>query len=136
MISHRVRGLSLMHGLLQTLALLLLFWLWMLLFSIGLSHPFHREQYVTYAIVLVVTSLLDLGRSKLSRSDLLHLDIIRNHSLSIRQAAVIVGGLLLFLVASKDVAISRLFLFTFAPAAYVLLLCSNVLCPRWLANDR
>jgi exopolysaccharide biosynthesis polyprenyl glycosylphosphotransferase len=113
--------------------LLTLFWVWMIVFSMCLEQRFLREQYVTYAIVLVVVALLDVGRSKLARNDLLHLDIIRNHSLSIRQAAVIVGGLLLFLVASKDVAISRLFLFTFAPAAYLLLLVSNVLCPRWLA---
>jgi putative colanic acid biosynthesis UDP-glucose lipid carrier transferase len=129
-----VRGLALLHGLLQTLALLLLFWLWMLVFAFGLQQRFLREQYVTYAIVLVVAALLDLGRSKLVRTDLLHLDIIRNHSLSIRQTAVIVGGLLLFLVASKDVAVSRLFLFTFAPAAYLLILLSNGLFPRWLAT--
>jgi len=134
MISHRVRGLALLHGLLQTLLLLTLFWVWMIIFSFFLEQRFLREQYVTYAIVLVVVALLDLGRSKLARNDLLHLDIIRNHSLSIRQAAVIVGGLLLFLVASKDVAISRLFLFTFAPSAYLLLLLTNVLCPRWLAS--
>lgn len=134
MISHRVRGLSLMHGLLQTLALLILFWIWMVIFSIGLQHHFLREQYVTYAIVLTVTCLLDLGRAKMARNDLLHLDIVRNHGLSIRQTAVIVGGLLLFLVASKDVAVSRLFLFTFAPATYILLLMTNVLCPRWLAS--
>jgi putative colanic acid biosynthesis UDP-glucose lipid carrier transferase len=134
MISHRVRGLALMHGLLQTLLLLTLFWVWMIIFSLCLEQRFLREQYVTYAIVLVVAALLDLGRSKLARNDLLHLDIIRNHSLSIRQTAVIVGGLLLFLVASKDVAISRLFLFTFAPAAYLTILFTNVLCPRWLAT--
>ncbi|MGA3170977.1 MAG: exopolysaccharide biosynthesis polyprenyl glycosylphosphotransferase [Chthoniobacteraceae bacterium] len=134
MISHRVRGLSLMHGLLQTLFLLLLFWVWMLVFTICLHQRFLREQYVAYAIVLVVTSLLDLGRSKLTRKDLLQLDVVRVHNLSIRQAAVIVGGLLLFLVASKDVAISRLFLFTFAPAAYLLLFLTNMLCPRWLAS--
>jgi len=134
MISHRVRGLSLMHGLLQTLGVLLLFWLWMLGFAFGLHERFLREQYVTYSVVLVVTCLLDLGRSKLARNDLLHLDIIRNHSLSIRQAAVIVGGLLLFLVASKDVSVSRLFLFTFGPAVYLLLLVTNVFCPGWLAS--
>jgi exopolysaccharide biosynthesis polyprenyl glycosylphosphotransferase len=134
MISHRVRGLALLHGLLQTLLLLALFWIWMVVFTLFLDQRFLREQYITYAIVLVVTALLDLGRSKLARNDLLHLDVIRNHSLSIRQAAVIIGGLLLFLVASKDNSISRLFLFTFAPAAYTLLLCTNVLCPRWLAS--
>ena len=134
MISHRVRGLALLHGLLQTFILLVLFWIWMLIFSLFLGERFLREQYITYAIVLVVTALLDLGRSKLARNDLLHLDIIRNHGLSIRQTGVIVGGLLVFLVASKDIAISRLFLFTFAPAAYLVLLLTNVLCPRFLAS--
>jgi exopolysaccharide biosynthesis polyprenyl glycosylphosphotransferase len=134
MISHRVRGLALLHGLLQTLLLLTLFWVWMTVFSLFLEQRFLREQYITYAIVLVVAALLDLGRSKLARNDLLHLDIIRNHGLSIRQTGVIVGGLLLFLVASKDVSISRLFLFTFAPAAYILILATNVMCPRWLAT--
>ena len=134
MISHRVRGLALLHGLLQTLLLLTLFWIWMTIFSLCLEQRFLREQYVTYAIVLVVAALLDVGRSKLARNDLLHLDIIRNHGLSIRQTGVIVGGLLFFLVASKDVSISRLFLFTFAPAAYLLILTTNVICPRWLAG--
>jgi exopolysaccharide biosynthesis polyprenyl glycosylphosphotransferase len=134
MISHRVRGLSLMHGILQTFALLILFWVWMLAFSHSLGQRFLREQYVTYAVVVVVTSLLDIGRSRLARKDLLQLDILRNHSLSIRQAAVAVGGLLLFLVASKDVAISRLFLFTFAPAAYLMFFLTNLLCPRLLAS--
>jgi len=133
-ISHRVRGLALLHGLLQTLLLLTLFWIWMTIFSLCLEQRFLREQYVTYAIVLVVAALLDVGRSKLARNDLLHLDIIRNHGLSIRQTGVIVGGLLFFLVASKDVSISRLFLFTFAPAAYLLILTTNVICPRWLAG--
>jgi len=133
MISHRVRGLALMHGLLQTLGVLTLFWAWMFFFAVCLDQRLHREQYVIYSFVLVVTSLLDLGRSKLARSDLLHLDILHSHSLSIRQAAVIVGGLLLFLVASKDVGISRLFLFTFAPIVYLLFLLTNTFCPRWLA---
>jgi exopolysaccharide biosynthesis polyprenyl glycosylphosphotransferase len=134
MISHRVRGLALLHGLVQTLLLLGLFWIWMITFSLCMQKSFREEQYVTYAIVLVVAALIDVSRSKLARNDLLHLDIIRNHGLSIRQTGVIVGGLLVFLVASKDVSISRIFLFTFAPAAYLLLLGTNIACPRWLAG--
>ena len=41
---------------------------------------------------------------------------------------------MIFLVASKDVAVSRLFLFTFAPAAYLLLLLTNAVFPRWMAS--
>jgi exopolysaccharide biosynthesis polyprenyl glycosylphosphotransferase len=135
MISNRVRGLSLMHGLLQTAALMVLFWIWMLLaFYLFHDKNFLRQKYILYSIVLEVSALLDLGRSKLSRQNLLHLDIIRNHSLSIRQAIMIVGGLLIFLVASKDIAVSRLFLFTFAPAAYLLLFVTNAVFPRWLAS--
>jgi len=44
-----------------------------------------------------------------------------------------VGGLFIFLVASKDVTVSRLFLFTFAPAVYLVLLLTNAVFPRWLA---
>jgi exopolysaccharide biosynthesis polyprenyl glycosylphosphotransferase len=134
MISHRVRGLSLMQGLLQTVCLLSLFWVWMFFFSLCLHQPIARQQYVTYSFVLALAAVIDVSRSKLAHRDLLHLDILHSHSLSIRQAAVVVGGLLIFLVASKDVGISRLFLFTFAPLAYVLFLLTNSFCPHWLAK--
>jgi len=125
-----------MHGLLQTGTLLMLFWVWVLLafFLLG-SQGFHIEEYYTYAIVLAVASLLDLGRSKFAHRNLLHLDFLRNHSISIRQTVGIVGGLFIFLVASKDIGVSRLFLFTFAPAVYVVLLATNAVFPHWLAKQ-
>jgi exopolysaccharide biosynthesis polyprenyl glycosylphosphotransferase len=134
MISNRVRGLSLMHGLFQTLLLELLFWT-LAFVAFSVSHKtFILSRYVVYSIVLALTCVLDIGWLKVSRKNLLHLDIIRNHNLSIRQTGVIVGGLLIFLVASKDIDVSRAFLFIFAPAAYLLLLMSNALFPRWLAG--
>ncbi|HEX4086707.1 MAG TPA: exopolysaccharide biosynthesis polyprenyl glycosylphosphotransferase [Chthoniobacteraceae bacterium] len=134
MMSHRVRGLSLLHGLLQTVALQGLFWAWTFL-ARWLTHDksFNHRNYFVYSVVLAIASLLDLGRSKLTRKNLLHLDIIRNHSMSVRQSAVTVGCLLIFLVASKDIAVSRIFLFTFAPATYLLVLASNAVFPSWLA---
>lgn len=134
MISNRVRGLSLLHGLLQTTVLIIFFWLWMVLaYSVRHDHKFLSGQYMIYSIVLGIACLLDLGRSKLAHKNLLHLDIIRNHSISVRQTVMIVGGLVLFLVASQDIGMSRLFLFTFAPAAYLLLLITNATFPRRLA---
>lgn len=124
-----------MHGLLQTAALVVLFWLWMILASWAYhDNYFLSGQYALYSIVLAIACLFDLGRSKLARKNLLHLDIVRNHSMSVRQLAVIVGGLLIFLVASKDTGVSRLFLFTFTPAAYVALVITNIIFPRKLAK--
>lgn len=124
-----------MHGVLQTSAVLVLFRLWMVIgFWVFKDQAFLTHQYLTYSIVLVVTCLLDIASSRLARKHLLHLDIVRNHRLSIRQTTVIVGGLLIFLVASKDVSVSRLFLFTFAPAAYVMMLLTNAFFPPWLAS--
>lgn len=135
MISNRVRGLSVLHGLVQAVMLMVFFWFWMLMgFYITHDKALLTQQYFTYSIVLAAARLIDLGRSKQERKNLLHLDIIRNHSMSIRQAAVIVGGLLIYLVASKDVRMSRLFLFSFAPAAYLLLLLTNAVFPRKLAS--
>lgn len=135
MISNRVRGLSVLHGFLQAIMLMLFFWLWMAM-GACFSHDnvFLTQQYFIYSIVLASARMIDLGRSKQERKNLLHLDIIRNHSMSIRQAAAVVGGLLIFLVASKDVGMSRLFLFSFAPAAYLLLLLTNAVFPRRLAS--
>src|SRR5437867_10359058 len=115
MISNRVRGLNLLHWLLQSAAIMWLFWLWVfLVFHVFREMEFAQHQYATYSLVLAGACLLELGRSKFTQRNLLQLDIVQNHGVSFRQTVVIVGTLLLFLVAAKDMVISRLFLFTFA----------------------
>ena len=134
MISNRARGLMVMHWLLQSCAVLGLFWLWVYL-SLDVLHDTNLllQQYVTYSVVLATACLVDLGRSKLARKDLLHLNFLRNHKLTLRQTIVILGTLLIFLVGAKDLQMSRLFLFTFAPAVYLVLLITNAILPRPLA---
>ncbi len=124
-----------MHWLAQTACLLMLFWIWVALDFCWLHEAaFMKRQYAIYSLVLVAASLVDLGQTNLRRKNLLHLDIIRNHSISLRQTCIILGTLLIFLVAAKDMVMSRLFLFTFAPATYLLLLATNATFPRRLAE--
>ena len=98
MISNRVRGLTLMHWLSQTACLLVLFWIWVTLDFCWLHEAaFMKRQYAIYSLVLVAASLVDLGQTNLRRKNLLHLDIIRNHSISLRQTCIILGHAVDFL---------------------------------------
>ena len=137
MISSRVRGLNLLHWLMQALLVVLLFWGWVFVFSRyvpgGKTAP-AQGRYFVYSVVIAAAFLLDLWRSKLAQGNLLHLDVVRCHGISLRQTVMVVGGLLFFLVAQKDIAISRTVLFTFAPLLYVALVVSNSFFPRFLAR--
>lgn len=135
MIVTRVRGLNLLHCLTQSLLVVGLFWIWAyVLFYVYRQSEFPYSNYIMYSLVMGGALLLDLGREKASRRHLLHLDFLRNHRLSVRQTLVVTGSLLLFLVAAKDVAVSRVFLFSFMPFLYVLFLGSNKGLPGFLAR--
>ena len=63
--------------------------------------------------VIMAALGVDLLISKIHDTDLLQLDLIGVLKLSFRQTLTVLGVLLLFLVAQKDTAISRVFLFSF-----------------------
>ncbi len=137
MISNRVRGLNLLHWVMQAALLVVLFWAWVFVFSKympgGKSAP-AKDRYFVYSLVVGGAFLLDLWRSKLAQGNLLHLDVVRCHGISLRQTTIVVGALLAFLVAQKDISISRTFLFSFAPLLYTALVVSNTFFPRFLAR--
>lgn len=114
-----------------------LFWAWVFFFSTtvrgGDQAPAH-DRYFIYSIVVGCAFLIDLWRSKLAQGNLLHLDVVRSHGIALRQTCIVIGALLVFLVAQKDIAISRLFLFTFAPLLYCALVVSNKVFPPFLAR--
>ncbi|MBC8166527.1 MAG: exopolysaccharide biosynthesis polyprenyl glycosylphosphotransferase [Bryobacteraceae bacterium] len=135
MIPYRVRGLQFLHGILQGVAALLLFWGWAaLFFFLRMEQPtFGQDRYYIYCLLVAAAFAIDLLRSTDVRSSLLHLDVIQSHRLSIRQTTTIVGVLLFFLVAAKDQTISRVFLFTYASLLYLVLCLTNRYLPRFLA---
>ncbi len=136
MIANRVRGLNILHCVLQGVMVLVLFWVWrtLVFFFEHTTVGFQTHRYVAYSLCIAASFFLDFGRSKLMGRNLQHLDMVRNHALSLARTFAIAGSLLFFLVAFKDQTISRLFLFSFMPVLYGALFLSNRLWPRRLAT--
>ncbi len=136
MITYRVRGVTALHSILIAGASAGLFWLWIVVhFSFRLAGtPVTTSRYTVYMGVIMAALGLDLVISKLHDTDLLQLDLIGVMRLSFRQTLTVLGVLLLFLVAQKDTAISRFFLFSFIPVLYGALLGLNRTFPRFIAS--
>ncbi len=134
MIANRVRGLGLLHCIVQGFLMEALFWAWReFIFMISDTSGFKTGRYLMYSLCIAVAFVIGSGHFRRRQGNLLNLDVVRNHSLSIRQTAIVGGTLLLFLVASKDLVISRVFLFSFLPLLYAGLFLSNRYLPRMLA---
>src|SRR5260370_37854745 len=81
--------------------------------------------------MLVLRLILEtLSRSK---NFFLQNELLRPHRLSLRQTAASIGLLVLYLVATKDAFISRVFLFNFVPWLYIALLFSHYYLPGLFA---
>jgi exopolysaccharide biosynthesis polyprenyl glycosylphosphotransferase len=96
-----------------------------------------RERYPIYW-TLVVGTLLLLGLYSASDADsgslAVELSALKKVSIAARQTMIVACVLLLFLVATKDAAISRIFLFAYIAVLYPALYFSHVFLPRWLAT--
>lgn len=114
---------------------ILLFWVWMFVhfYAFGQGNPF-LYQYLVYSGLVALAFVGDLIRANLASVNVLDLDLLRTHQLSSRQVVHITVALLLYLVAAKDHAISRFFLFSFIPPLYALLFFSNRYAPGVLAR--
>ena len=136
MITYRVRGVTVLHSILIAGASAGLFWIWIAVhFSLRLAGtPVTHSRYAIYMGVIMAALGLDLIISKLHDTDLLQLDLFGVLRLSFRQTLTVLGVLLLFLVAQKDTAISRVFLFSFIPVLYGALAALNRTFPRFIAS--
>ena len=135
MITYRVRGVTVLHSILIAGVAAGLFWLWIAAhFSLRLAGtPVTHARYAVYMGVIMAALGLDLLISKIHDTDLLQLDLIGVLKLSFRQTLTVLVVLLLFLVAQKDTAISRVFLFSFIPVLYGALTALNRTFPRFIA---
>ncbi len=136
MITYRVRGVTVLHSILIAGVSAGLFWFWIAVhFSFRLAGtPVTHSGYAIYMGVIMAALGLDLLISKIHDTDLLQLDLIGVLRLSFRQTLTVLGVLLLFLVAQKDTAISRFFLFSFIPVLYGALTALNRTFPRFIAS--
>ncbi len=134
MVAQRTEGLYRLFLLCQIVMVALLFWLgvWVMVEFYSPSAELTWRRYSIYCGTLVVGMLLEsLTRSK---NYFLQNELLRPHRLSLRQTIASVGMLVLYLIATKDAFISRIFFFNFVPWLYVALLFSHHYLPGILAR--
>src|SRR4030095_1975867 len=113
-----------------------LFWIgvWVMVKFYSPGGELTWRRYSIYCVLLVLGLTLEyLGRDS-SRDYPLQSDLLREHRVSFRQTVTAIGTLRIFLIATKDGFISRVFLFNFVPCFYFALLFSHHYLPAFLAR--
>src|SRR6202040_236764 len=134
MVTQRTEGLYRLFLLCQIIVVALLFWfgVWVMVTFYSPSAELTWRRYSIYCGVLVLGMLLEaFSRSK---NYFLQNELLRPHRLSMRQTIASIGLLVLYLIATKDAFISRIFFFNFVPWLYVALLFSHYYLPSLLAR--
>jgi exopolysaccharide biosynthesis polyprenyl glycosylphosphotransferase len=135
MVTQRTEGLYRLFLLCQILMVAVLFWfgVWIMVTFYSPEGELTWRRYSIYCGVLVLGMCLEaLSRSK---NYFLQNELLRPHRLSLRQTIASTGLLVLYLIATKDAFISRIFFFNFVPWLYVALLFSHHYLPALLARS-
>ncbi len=135
MVTQRTEGLYHLFLLCQIIMVALLFWfgVWVMVTFHSPSAELTWRRYSIYCGLLVLGMLLEaFSRPK---SYFLQNELLRPHRLSMRQTIASIGLLVLYLIATKDAFISRVFFFNFVPWLYVALLFSHYYLPSLLARS-
>jgi exopolysaccharide biosynthesis polyprenyl glycosylphosphotransferase len=134
MVTQRTEGLYRLFLFCQIVMVAGLFWLgvWIMVTFYSPSAELTWRRYGIYCGMLVLGMLLEA--STRSKNYFLQNELIRPHRLSLRQTVASVGLLVVYLIATKDAFISRVFFFNFVPWLYVALLFSHHYLPSILAR--
>ncbi len=134
MVVQRTEGLYRLFLLCQIVMVAVLFWIgvWIMVTFYSPSADLTWRRYSIYCGVLVLGLVLEtLARSK---NYFMQNELLRSHRLSLRQTIASTGLLVLYLVATKDAFISRIFFFNFIPWLYVAFLFSHSYVPGILTR--
>lgn len=138
MIQYRVQGISNLVIACELLLTLVLFWIWLALYqgAVPGGEGINLGYYTGYGLLIVIGLWLESvfrARGHIS-FPAGRPSIIRQIPRALRQTATAIGFLLFVLVLSKDRYLSRVFLFTFIPVLYLMLLLGGHFFPRFLAQ--
>jgi len=136
MVTQRTEGLYRLFLLCQIIIVALLFWfgIWVMATFYSAPAGLTWQRYSTYCGMLVLGMLLESLSRDGSKHYFLQNELLRQHRLSLRQTIASAGTLVLYLIATKDAFISRVFFFNFVPWLYVALLFSHYYLPSALAR--
>jgi exopolysaccharide biosynthesis polyprenyl glycosylphosphotransferase len=120
MLSHRVRGLNNVYYCLLAAVLTLCFWGYLLCMGemLGRYAGYNYQQYIIYNVAGLVALALVAFRPEIRQGYTLSCDAWSNHRVAFINSSAVGVAILLVLVATKDLTISRAFLFTFLPLLY------------------
>ena len=135
MVTQRTEGLYRLFLFCQIVMVAGLFWLgvWIMVTFYSPSAELTWRRYSIYCGMLVIGMVLEAFTR--SKNYFLQNELLRPHRLSLRQTVASVGMLVVYLVATKDAFISRVFFFNFVPWLYVALLFSHYYLPSILARS-
>lgn len=136
MVTQRTEGLYRLFLLCQLLIVVALFSLGvaiMVVFYSG-AGDLTWTRYPVYCVLLILGLTIESLSRDGSKNYLLQNELLRQHRLAFRQTFAAVVTLVLYLVATKDAFISRVFFFNFVPWLYVALLFSHHFLPSFLAR--
>ena len=137
MVTQRTEGLYRVFLLCQIILVAALFW-----FGVWIRVAFYSEgggdltwrRYSIYCVLLILGMTIESLVRDGSKNYFLQNELLLQHRLSLRQTFASTTALVLYLVATKDAFISRLFFFNFVPWLYVVLLFSHYYLPSLLAR--
>jgi len=137
LIAKRIHGLRSLQVATEVVASLILFWLLLLVLVLNREWiDLNWSRYVIYSVLIVLGFLFDfvrMGRWAPGQAD----EEFRGRAalrMAFEQSFTIFAVLIGFLVAFKDLAISRLFLAIYLPLQGGLLYLLNALLPSWLGT--
>src|SRR6185503_16184218 len=134
MITQRSHGLFSMVTTVQIVIAIALYWGMFLLFQ-HVYRPFALpERYLFYFVLMGMGLLLEAVYRYKGDVNLLSKDIFAKHRTAVVQTLTAITAIVVFLVATKDQSISRLFLFCFAVALYAAVFATNCVLPGWFAR--
>src|SRR5829696_1537840 len=118
MITQRNHGLFSLVTMLQMLVAIAIYWGMYWLFNNTYRPVALPERHIFYFGLMSMGLLLEAVHRYKSDATLLRKDIFAKHRIAVVQTLAAITAIIVFLVATKDQSISRLFLFCFAIALY------------------
>src|SRR5215203_2013018 len=136
MVTQRTEGLYRVFLLCQLVLVAALFWfgVWIMVTFYSDGDELTWRRYSIYCVLLILGMTIESLVRDGSKNYFLQNELLRQHRLSLRQTFASAGALVVYLVATHDTFISRVFFFNFVPWLYVLLLFSHFYLPSLLAR--
>jgi exopolysaccharide biosynthesis polyprenyl glycosylphosphotransferase len=134
MITQRNHGLFGLVTMTQVGLAIALYWGMYVLFNRAYRPAAYPDRYIFYFALMTMGLLLEAVNRYKNDANLLRKDIFGKHRNAVLQTLAAITAIVVFLVATKDQTISRLFLFCFAVALYGTMLVSGAMLPGWLAR--